>query len=682
MARKIRNKLTKYVESQTVFTAESANAMFGGLYGSTEGDLYEPTDPLVAGHKHDGLHKDGSAQKIDLVSHVTGQIQNSNIADNAITVRNVQPFLDQDSAIPESEVIDGDTYYYLDLSQIRSEIPAAVDYTEEIIKPAPEFLEYSYVVGAPSLEKDPDPKYSSRFIFDKVKGAVRGGKTNSTQWDDSNRGLYSFGVGLDNISSGDKSSVTGGKENLSSGESSTVSGGENNQATGSRNYIGGGHDNVSSADDSSIISGELNQVKAGSIKSFIGSGYKNEIDNSEKSGILSGVENYISGPASKSSFIGGGGKDSGLGNKINLDGVGARPPTAYYGAALIGGGIDNEISGAYADYSTIVGGRSNLIDGSGLGTDYAFVGGGRDNEISKSYSTISGGFSNTISGAYSFIGGGNTNQASDQYTVISGGSQNEATVQYAVVSGGLLNKAYGDSSFIGGGVGHTATGSASTIAGGSNNQASGIIATVGGGSGNNVTGNYATIAGGNDNTASGIISFVGGGQSNEASGTYSSIAGGSSGVARNFAESAQSSGSFNPYPGFVGGTAQRVVATWFGQTNSGAATQIFLNNVSEQYTLLSYTTLKFTIEVSAMSSTYNSGGITISGIIKRANLVGTTSIVGTPVVTVDSDPALVGITAAVSADTTNGSLRLDVTGIAATNIRWVAAMTASLVRYV
>lgn len=110
------NQLTKYVNAVTIVTAAVANSWYGGLYGSAEGDALSADDPCVAGHVHDGVHADGHAQKINLVSHVTGQLMNANLADNSVNVRNMQSFLDRASAIPVSEMIGGQEYFYLDLS--------------------------------------------------------------------------------------------------------------------------------------------------------------------------------------------------------------------------------------------------------------------------------------------------------------------------------------------------------------------------------------------------------------------------------------------------------------------------------------------------------------------------------------------------------------------------------------
>jgi hypothetical protein len=77
--------LTKYRSGITILTENSANSLFGGLYGDPLAASLDPTDPLVAGHIHDGQHLDGHAQKINLAEHITGQLDGTNIADYSIT---------------------------------------------------------------------------------------------------------------------------------------------------------------------------------------------------------------------------------------------------------------------------------------------------------------------------------------------------------------------------------------------------------------------------------------------------------------------------------------------------------------------------------------------------------------------------------------------------------------------
>ncbi len=65
------NRLTKFQSKRTIISSNFLNKIFGGSYGSEGSDSLNDNDPLVAGHKHDGVHADGHAQKIDLAEHTT-----------------------------------------------------------------------------------------------------------------------------------------------------------------------------------------------------------------------------------------------------------------------------------------------------------------------------------------------------------------------------------------------------------------------------------------------------------------------------------------------------------------------------------------------------------------------------------------------------------------------------------
>jgi len=68
----------------------------------------------------------------------------------------------------------------------------------------------------------------------------------------------------------------------------------------------------------------------------------------------------------------------------------------------------------------------------------------------------------------------------------------------------------------------------------------------------------------------------------------------------------------------------------------------------------------------------------IEGLIRREGSAGTTVLVNSATTILDNTPAW-GMT--LSADTTNGGLKIEVTGAAATNIRWVATINTSEVTY-
>jgi len=68
----------------------------------------------------------------------------------------------------------------------------------------------------------------------------------------------------------------------------------------------------------------------------------------------------------------------------------------------------------------------------------------------------------------------------------------------------------------------------------------------------------------------------------------------------------------------------------------------------------------------------------IEGLIRREGSAGTTVLVNSATTVLDNTP---GWGMALSADTTNGGLKIEVTGAAATNIRWVATINTSEVTY-
>lgn len=68
----------------------------------------------------------------------------------------------------------------------------------------------------------------------------------------------------------------------------------------------------------------------------------------------------------------------------------------------------------------------------------------------------------------------------------------------------------------------------------------------------------------------------------------------------------------------------------------------------------------------------------IEGLIRREANAASTTLVASTVTAIDNTP---GWTLALSADTTNGGLKIEATGAAATNIRWVATVQTSEVTY-
>lgn len=316
MAKTSSKKLTKYVPSSTIVTAEAANTWYGGLYGSPEGEVYEADDPLVAGHIHDGKHQDGHAQKVDLVDHVTNKITNGNIGTGAVNTRNIYKSTAQEDAIPEYKIIDATKYYYLDLSHVRDDFAFVRD-SGVVSNKTGDLSADDFVFGSETLNDSGDSDHDSRFLFDKSKSAFRAGSAQADQWDNTNRGDYSVAFGRNTTSSGDYSVVGGGWLNEATGILSSVGGGRGNIASAQYSLIGGGNSNIASGGTSSILGGLENEV-SGDYSSILG-GQENLIE-SDYSSILGGRENLIDGEAEYASA---------MGYKANATSYGERAYSAY-----------------------------------------------------------------------------------------------------------------------------------------------------------------------------------------------------------------------------------------------------------------------------------------------------------------------------------------------------------------
>mgnify|MGYP001602104339 CR=1 FL=1 len=281
MATSSSNILTKYTSGTTIVTADVANSWFGGLYGSYEATLLESDDPRIIGHQHDGLPYNGHSSKIDLVDHVSGKLQNQNLADEAVMVNNVASFVDQGVAIPESVVVDGVTYYYLDLSSVYTYIDDGINATpfesadtnadsaDDAVRQSD--ANYStttgldFVFGSEKLDDMASgTNGDNRFFFDKSKGVFRAGGVNSTQWDNPNRGNYSVAFGENNTVSG-IGSFSAGQQNTVSSDYALVIG-QSNTANALSHYSAIlGRENATTAQNtfvsgygaSALVSGEV-----------------------------------------------------------------------------------------------------------------------------------------------------------------------------------------------------------------------------------------------------------------------------------------------------------------------------------------------------------------------------------------------------------------------------------------
>ena len=242
---------------------------------------------------------------------------------------------------------------------------------------------------------------------------------------------------------------------------------------------------------------------------------------------------------------------------------------------------------------------------------------------------------------------------------------------YATIGGGGYNQAgtaaHTDVS-IPGGFSHTVTANTGTIGGGYYNTLTGDGATARGGERHVISGQNATVMGGYQNVASAKDATVPGGKYASASliGKYAYTAGPiSNGVAGQFCLHI-----------LRGATTSASPVT----LTADAAPQSALNHT----VLVNGQVFGFELDVicnsAAIGTSATDYGLygaqwTITGLVRRASGVGSTTIIGTPYVTANADASLAAVTVSVTAETaTYGSLQVTVSGLAATNMHWVATI--------
>lgn len=207
------------------------------------------------------------------------------------------------------------------------------------------------------------------------------------------------------------------------------------------------------------------------------------------------------------------------------------------------------------------------------------------------------------------------------------------------------------------------------------------------------TGQAGAAIGGTTNTASGLFSFAAGPSSNVASGTFSVAIGDACEATTNntFAlghdgksviqgKFAYGSGKFSTVS-----DAQNGMFVLRRATTDATATQLTTNNggasTTNQVILPNNSAYAFHGTIVARqdaASGTDCAAWKIEGLIRREGSAGTTVLVNSATTVLDNTP---GWGMALSADTTNGGLKIEVTGAAATNIRWVANVTTAECTY-
>ena len=126
------------------------------------------------------------------------------------------------------------------------------------------------------------------------------------------------------------------------------------------------------------------------------------------------------------------------------------------------------------------------------------------------------------------------------------------------------------------------------------------------------------------------------------------------------------------------------VVNWYGDTTNATATELFLGGTaSQRCILLANSAFQFEMQIcAAVTAAGNTSSWTVSGCIKMGATAATAVLVGSPTVTMTGqDAGAAAWAVSVTADATNGALKLTVTGAAATTIRWNAHATLSELRF-
>lgn len=264
------------------------------------------------------------------------------------------------------------------------------------------------------------------------------------------------------------------------------------------------------------------------------------------------------------------------------------------------------------------------------------------------------------SGIGATIAGGRNNGASGTDSAVGGGSGNRSNGTCGTVSGGETNLASNNYGSVGGGQGNTAGGVGSRIGGGATNTTSTQYNTIGGGSGNTTTAvaaGYSTVAGGLNNNADGDYSWIAGGYY----GTARTLLGSGTRSSGRFAATGDAQSQW--FQGRVQTTNATQTVLTFDAAAAGANNQVILPNNSCYM-------VKGTV-IARENATGDSSAWEFTAFIKRgANAAATAMVAAATIGTPIQDVGAAAWVLTIDADTTQGGLRVRVTGEASHTIRW------------
>lgn len=313
--------------------------------------------------------------------------------------------------------------------------------------------------------------------------------------------------------------------------------------------------------------------------------------------------------------------------------------------------------------------------------DNTTTGGDKRGSSAVDWQMTRGNSNQVASGTNATIGGGQENKATQQTSTIAGGERNTASGIRSTIGGGFNNTSSNSNTVVGGGISNVASGDSAFVGGGNSNNASSDYSSIGGGNTNATTANKSTICGGLSNTASGVSSSILGGENNIADGALSSIIGGKFGTTRGIIAMV----AFSPRRIDNTGDFQKGEYVLIAKTTNATPTNLTSDTNSgstvNQVVLPNNATYIFSAYLSARdTSTGDSSGWEIKGVIKRDANAASTTIVGTvtgDTVALAQDAGATTWLVTATADTTNGALSLTVTGVAATTIKWCCVVKTS-----
>lgn len=255
-----------------------------------------------------------------------------------------------------------------------------------------------------------------------------------------------------------------------------------------------------------------------------------------------------------------------------------------------------------------------------------------------------------------------TRVASGGNSVICGGLQNTASGLYSSVVGGNDNQATSGQAFVGGGEGNVASSGAwAAVAGGAANQARKIGAFVGGGRNNDANGDYSVVAGG------GGINL-----GNTVSANQAAILGGFFGLADRLGQQSHANGRFA-----ATGDAQRARFVLRCKTTTNTGVEMALDGATTYLGIPSGKVIAMTINIAGISA-FGAVAHYVRQYAVR-NILGFSTQVYAPVTIGSDNPS--GTSIALSANDSDDTMRILVTGTSGVTWRWVATVDAVEIGY-